>query len=61
MKNAYIHLKIILFYTFIFMLNKKHTRTLFYMKGYQGSYSGYFLSFTSVELLNYSVNKTSGM
>ena len=43
------------------MLNKKHTRALFYMKGYQESCSGYCLSFTSVELLNYSINKTSGM
>ena len=29
---------------------KNHTRTLFQIAGYQKSYSGYFLSFTNVQL-----------
>ena len=37
-------------YTFIFMLIKNHTRTLFQIMGYEKSHSGYSLSFTNVQL-----------
>ena len=37
-------------YFYFFCSIKKHKRTLFYITDYQESYSGYFLSFTNVQL-----------